>query len=438
MPSLDRWLYAWGLGYVAVGGASLLVPVYALHLGADAFVVGLLASTAAFAGIPGALLCGPLAERTGRSGAVVVATLLVMAAALGGMAIVRSVDGVILLNAIFWFAVAAAAPVCNLVVVTGHPDADWDDRLGELNSVQGYGWVLGLGFCLVWLAGARLGSPGLDQQSLLGLLAGFTAVSAVAVQAWFPPASGGRPTASRLGSRFRRVGRRDLGAGRILRLNPLGSGRLYWATRNLGWDTIREPLSGPIGLYLLGTAAFATGSAVFWGPMPAYLDDRGLATAAIFGVFFAGNVGSAITYGRVATLEPIVGALRLQVGGIAARAILFPGTVVVAGSSVALLGGFLLLVGVSWALVAVTAPLLVSRLAGPSRRGAALAVYTAAMSAGTGLGSILGGAIATTSGYLVTFGLAGLTVLVGSILAWRGLASEAPFGPAGNAPSDST
>lgn len=438
MPSLDRWLYAWGLGYVAVGGASLLVPVYALHLGADAFVVGLLASTAAFAGIPGALLCGPLAERTGRPRAVVVGTLLVMAAALGAMAVVRSVGGVLLLNAVFWFAVAAAAPVCNLVVVTGRPDAEWDDCLGGLNSVQGYGWVLGLGFCLVWLAGARLGSTALDQQALLGLLAGFAAAAAVAVQAWFPTSTGGRPTARRLGSRFRRVGRRDLGAGRFLRLNPLGSGRLYWATRNLRWGTIRESLSGPLGLYLLGTAAFATGSAVFWGPMPAYLDAQGLATAAIFGVFFAGNVGSAVTYGRVATLEPILGSLRLQVGGIAARAILLPGTVVVAGSSVALLAGFLFLVGVSWALVAVTAPLLVSRLVSPSRRGAALAVYTAAMSAGTGVGSVIGGAVATTSGYLVTFGLAGLTVLAGSLLAWRGLTSTAPTGHSEHAASEST
>ena len=47
----DRWLYAWALGYVPVGLASLLVSLYALSLGASAFDVGLLASTAAFAGV---------------------------------------------------------------------------------------------------------------------------------------------------------------------------------------------------------------------------------------------------------------------------------------------------------------------------------------------------------------------------------------------------
>jgi hypothetical protein len=52
----DRWLLGWGLGYAAVGGASLLVPLYALELGGDHVLVGLVAATAAFAGVPGALL----------------------------------------------------------------------------------------------------------------------------------------------------------------------------------------------------------------------------------------------------------------------------------------------------------------------------------------------------------------------------------------------
>jgi len=55
-----------GAGYVAVWLASLLVPLYALSLGASAFDVGALAATAAFAGVPGALWWGWLAERADR------------------------------------------------------------------------------------------------------------------------------------------------------------------------------------------------------------------------------------------------------------------------------------------------------------------------------------------------------------------------------------
>jgi MFS family permease len=63
MPARDRWLAAWGLGYVAVGAASLLIPLYAISLGAGPFLVGVLAATAAFAAVPGALLWGYLADR---------------------------------------------------------------------------------------------------------------------------------------------------------------------------------------------------------------------------------------------------------------------------------------------------------------------------------------------------------------------------------------
>jgi MFS family permease len=66
MDARDRWLYGWGVGYAAVGGASLLVPLYALELGGGPALVGLLAAAAAFAGVPGALLWSRLAERADR------------------------------------------------------------------------------------------------------------------------------------------------------------------------------------------------------------------------------------------------------------------------------------------------------------------------------------------------------------------------------------
>jgi predicted MFS family arabinose efflux permease len=95
---------------------------------------------------------------------------------------------------------------------------------------------------------------------------------------------------------------------------------------------------------------------------------------------------------------------------------------VVVGAAVASVGGLLFLVGVSWAVVAVTAPLLVARLAPADRRGAALATYTAVMSAGTGVGSVSGGAVAAAVGYRVTFTLAGASVVLGALVAWWGLA----------------
>lgn len=42
MLDRDRWLVAWAMGYAAVGAASLLIPLYAISLGAGAFLVGLM------------------------------------------------------------------------------------------------------------------------------------------------------------------------------------------------------------------------------------------------------------------------------------------------------------------------------------------------------------------------------------------------------------
>lgn len=52
----ERWLYGWALTAIAFGGASLIVPLYVIELGGDALVLGVLFSTGAFVGVPGALV----------------------------------------------------------------------------------------------------------------------------------------------------------------------------------------------------------------------------------------------------------------------------------------------------------------------------------------------------------------------------------------------
>jgi len=74
------WLFAWGLAAVAFGGASLIVPLYVVELGGGAFVLGVLFATASFVGVPGALVFGNLADRTGKRRPFVLAALVVATA----------------------------------------------------------------------------------------------------------------------------------------------------------------------------------------------------------------------------------------------------------------------------------------------------------------------------------------------------------------------
>ena len=104
------WLRAWGVGSVAFGGASLLVPLYVVALGGDALALGALAALAAFAGVPGALVAGRIADRTGRRRVFVVGPLTVAALALLVLPVRRAIPAVLAVNAVLWLAFAAAGP----------------------------------------------------------------------------------------------------------------------------------------------------------------------------------------------------------------------------------------------------------------------------------------------------------------------------------------
>lgn len=416
----NRWLYAWGTGYAAVGAASLLIPLYAISLGADAFHVGLMASTAAFAGVPGALLWGRLAARTGRRRPFVLVALGSTAGVLALTPLLSSPWTLLVANAALWFVVSAAAPVLNLVVIEGAPEAEWDRRIGRLNAVQGYGWVAGLVLGTVWTATvARVVAPATAQELLFFLLAVTTTGALVAARIWYPE----RPTTDpeRFRRAFRRLDPDNWGAGRYLRSIPYGPTRLYWAITTLlsrrrdGGDPLAR--FGPsLREYLLAAVLFSVGFAVFWGPMPAYLTEVGFVTGTVFTLFLLSNVGSAVCYGPVGRIVGRVGPRSVQTTALGARVLLFPtvaavGVVVSVGLFPALAPLFLL-IGATWAAIAVTATGIVTRLAPAPVRSEALGLYTALAGVGTGFGSALGGWVADAFGYAVAFGGAGVVVLV--------------------------
>jgi MFS family permease len=115
----DRWLIAWALAGVALGGASLLVPLYVVALGGGATALGVLAGTAALAGAPGALLVGRLADRTGHRRSYLVGSLGLVAATLVALPVRPGIWAVVTANAVVWFAAAAAGPVVTLPSTVG-------------------------------------------------------------------------------------------------------------------------------------------------------------------------------------------------------------------------------------------------------------------------------------------------------------------------------
>ena len=417
----ERWLYAWGLGSVAFGGASLLVPLYVVQLGGSAVDLGLLAATAAVIGAPGAIVFGRFANRVDSRRTLVLVTLAGVAAALAAVPLLSSITAVIVANAVLWLVVASVAPVLTMLVVDDAPESAGSDRIGLLNKYQGYGWAGGLVLGTVWpLVGTLLVGGAEVTRALFWLLAACAAASTLGAARSLPhPAPEDHVTGER---RVRRVARLLSSSRRGVKTTTFAfsPNRLYWTTRGIHPRHLAGKLSPALATYLAAAALFFTGFAAFWAPLPLFFTEVGFGSGEVFALYLVSSLASAVLYEGAGRFASTYDVRLLQSGALAARGVLFPIVAVLTGFgalavSLVAAGAGLVAIGLTWAVIAVVGTAIVTRLAPPGVRGEVLGVHTALGAVAGGVGGILGG-WAATFGYLVAFGVAGGLVLVGAVL----------------------
>lgn len=426
----ERWLYSWGLGSVAFGGASLLVPLYIVQLGATPVQLGILAATAAIIGAPGAILFGRLANRVSQRRPLVLVTLAGVAAALAAIPLLDDITAIIVANAALWLVVSSVAPVLTMLVVDDAPESAWSERIGRLNKFQGYGWAGGLVLGTVWpfagpaVVGAITAGPSVDAtlvtQTLFWLLAGCAALSAVGAARSLPrPAPEAHVTSERRVRRIARLLSSSRGGvkGATFAFSP---NRLYWTTRNIHPRQLVGRFNPALATYFAAATLFFVGFAAFWAPLPLFFTEASFGSGEVFGLYLASSVASAVLYERAGRLAAKHDIRLLQSGALALRGVLFPLVVVataVGAVSVGLVTAGVVLagIGMTWAVIAVVGTAIVTRLAPPSIRGEVLGVHTALGAVAGGIGGVLGG-WAASFGYLVAFGVAGGLVLLGALL----------------------
>jgi MFS family permease len=405
----DRWLTAWGLAALAFGAGSLIVPLYLVELGGDAFDLGILFATGSFVGVPGALVIGNLADRTGKRRVFVLAAMAITAVAMAAIPLLDSIGPVIVANAALWFGFAAATPVLTLLVVAGEPESRWSLLIARLNKYQGIGWAAGLalGFAIVtgssgfaatvtaqrWVCFASAASAG------AGLLLGIRTLPP-------DPIAGAEPSPGRLRRQGRQAARFNVRGAAF----PFTLGR--FDPRGLHPRALVERFSPPLGLYFLAVSVAFTGFGVFFAPLPAYLSEVGHGSSEIFGLYLLLNVGAAVFFDPAARLADRYDVVAVHVGALLTRsavmALVVPVALALSGPALQLgaTASLLLVVGLTWAVIAVTAATLVTKLAPPAIRGEALGAYSALVAVGGGIGGLFGGWLAAF-GYLVAFGVAG-------------------------------
>ena len=435
----DRWLFAWALGSVALGGASLLVPLYVVSLGGDAVALGALAAVAALAAVPGALVVGRLADRTERRRGYVVAALVAVGATLLALPFVDSVAVVVAANGVVWLAAAAAAPVLTLLVTVGAPEREWPTRFGVLNTYQGWGWVGGLAGGLAWTTtGAQTGSPLLTRRTFF-LACGIAALVAAALAVrWLPPEPGRERSPRRIARALARTRRFNVRGATF----PFWPSRTYWSLRTVDPRRLAGRLSTALGLTYVAVALAFTGFAAFFAPLPLFLTDAaGFDSGTVFGLYLASSLGSALLYVGAGRLASRADPSLVLVGGLSARAVLFPAVALLAGAGAAVgtgatLGLAALVfagVGATWAVITVVVTTVLTGLAPDGSKGEVLGVYGALAGLAGTVGSVLGGVVAGW-GYLAAFGTAGGLVACGVVvlLVGRRLAGPTPVSAAGN------
>jgi MFS family permease len=212
--------------------------------------------------------------------------------------------------------------------------------------------------------------------------------------------------------------------------------RLYWRSRSLHPGRMAERFTPTLAAYFGGVVLFFTGFTAFFAPLPLYLTGVGFSSDLVFAFYLVSSLASAAFYTGAGRLSGEYDLRYLQTGALGLRGVVMPLVAVVGTALAASLVGVLanvalfVLIGISWAVIAVTAGTIVTRLAPASLRGEALGVYTALSTLAGGIGSIAGGALASASGFVVAFGVAGGVIVVGAaiVVSLRGISDRTGAG----------
>lgn len=436
----ERWFFSFTSAFIAAGGASLLLPLFAATaLGGTVGQIGLMASVASLAGVPFSIIWGRLSDRSGRRKPFILLAFAGAGSALLLMSLTRSMGQLILLNALmnsFW---VASAAVSTILAIEGVARDRWESRIGRFNRYTGAGWVSGLALGAVWSRfAAQLPDGGL--RALFYPLAALDLLAALMVL---------RLVRER-GGRLERRGFPGvaMAMGNMLierfRYAPF---HLYYLARPRrllqllrGGNRFGRKLTRYYGAVIL----IFMGLATFFVPLPIfYREALRMDNSVIYALWMVHSGTSTLFHSRAGRLAERFGNWRIQRLALSVRMAIFPMVALVSFVPPALQVPAIVLIflftGTTWAMTNVTSISITAKLAPEEAQGQALGVYNALIGVGWILGSLLGGYMAGELGYLATFSLASAFILLALISLHRlRILEGTELAPAEENPRDTT
>jgi len=410
--SARRFVEPWYLAYALLGATTAgLVPILlplTVSRGHSATEVGLVMAALSLGGLT-APLWGGLADQHRLHRWMLAGGLLVTALGLAAFSLVTAPAVWLGLALIQGIGTAAAATVANLFVVEIHPQAEWDARIGWLQTFYGGGQVGGL-----FLAGA-LGQTHLR----LGLLMAAALAALAVLPGWVSTQTPSQllPT-------------------RPVLLHPARHGE--WAIsspqrlfHHLTWRGVERmgiALRSPFGLFLASWVLSFSGAAAIFSLYPVLMEQVfdvypgrsswAFGLAAGLGLVLYSPAGR--WSGRLGPARVLRMALGVRL--VACLSLLALGFSRSGGRGWAALLAFVFVV-LAWSLLSVSGTALAAELS-PVGEGEGMGLFNAATAVAGVMGSAAGGWIAGRWGYPPALGLAVLGVGSGLILALGARPSE--------------
>jgi len=417
---VERWFYPFTLAFVASGGASLLLPLFAATvLGGSVGQIGLMAALASLAGVPFAVVWGRLSDRLERRKPFVVLAFIGAGLALLAMGFSQSMRQLILLNMAMNAVWVAASAVSTLLVIEGVDRSRWESRIGRFNRYTGAGWVGGLALGALWNLLARK-MPGSGLREMFYFLAVLDLVAAYLIQRWL------RERIEVYHYKRRRFRGLIVEWGNMLverfRYAPFHLYHLFQPGRLRKLLRGREQLDPALARYFCCVVLIFMGFATFFVPLPVFLRQvLGLDNAVVYAVWMVHPLVSTLFHSRAGALAERFSNRRVQLVALGIRVVLFPLAGLLPlfppGLRPWLIVAMFIFTGTTWALTNVTAQGIVARLAPEGSRGQLLGLYNGLLGVGWIVGALLGGYLANWS-YQAAFAAASGLLLLAALGLW--------------------
>jgi predicted MFS family arabinose efflux permease len=415
--AVEPWYVAYTLVGLATGGiAPILMPLVVSRAGdvSNADDVGVVMACVGLGGLTAALW-GELADRLRWHRLLFGGGGIAGALALAAFGTTGSVPVWIGLALLLGTGTAAANTVASLFVVEAHPQAEWDSRIGWLQTFYNAGIVAGL-----VVAGSLTQLP-LE----IALTVGAGALVLSGLVGWAltrnPPRPGTAPSDAAPTPAHRRAALGHLHPHvphvEWLHLTPL---RLIHPVRRTTLARLLTAPRSPFGLFLLIWVISNLGINAIFTLYPLVVEGiYGVqAGPASFALAAATGVGLAL-YSPSSLLTHRIGGVRVLQLAMGVRLVTFVILIVLAGAAFAGREAMVLVafavVQLAFPALSVSSTLLTSELS-PVGEGEGMGLYTAvAAFAGLG-GAVLGGWVAANTGYATTLWLAVATLIAALVL----------------------